>query len=488
MGLAIGTNVQAFDADLSALAANSTDGFWAHTGAGTGAARTLTAPAAGLTITNPGGIAGNPTFVLANDLAAVESLASTGFAVRTTTDTWAQRTIAGTANEISITNGDGVSGNPTASLPASLTFTGKTVTGGSFASPALTGTPTAPTATPSDNSTKVATTAYVDAQVAGGVAGVASLNGQTGALASYFVPQGRLTLTSGTPVMPSTTTGNAAVYYTPYLGRFVPIFDGTNTVPMLFSELSIVLGNNWTTSTNYDVFIASDSGTIRACTGPAWSSSTARGTGAGTTELERVSTNGLLMNKVSLTCRYNNTTTFTVAANRGTYVGTVRIRAADSTIDWNLGGAASGGTAGSLNVWNMYNRVTTSANVTDNGAAYTYTSSTIRQARASGGNQVSFLSGLAEDGATCSYGQALNLAAAGAAALAGCGLDSTTTYSGRPLALSGALGTVVAAATTYAVVPQLGFHTISANESSDGANANTFGSGATSTLSVTVRN
>lgn len=93
LGLVIGTDVQAFDADLAALAANATDGFWAHTGAGTGAARTITAPAAGFTITNPAGIAGNPTFVLANDLAAIEGLASTGIARRTGTDAWS----AGTA-------------------------------------------------------------------------------------------------------------------------------------------------------------------------------------------------------------------------------------------------------------------------------------------------------------------------------------------------------------------------------------------------------
>lgn len=88
LGVAIGTDVQAFDADLAALAANSTDGFWAHTGAGTGAARTITAPAAGITVTNPAGIAGNPTLVLANDLAALEGLASTGIARRTGSDAW----------------------------------------------------------------------------------------------------------------------------------------------------------------------------------------------------------------------------------------------------------------------------------------------------------------------------------------------------------------------------------------------------------------
>ncbi|QUS39566.1 hypothetical protein RPMA_12505 [Tardiphaga alba] len=92
-GTVIGTNVQAWDADLDALAANSTDGFWARTGAGTGAARVMTAPAAGFTITNPAGVAGNPTFVLANDLAALEALSSTGIARRTGTDAWSVGTL-----------------------------------------------------------------------------------------------------------------------------------------------------------------------------------------------------------------------------------------------------------------------------------------------------------------------------------------------------------------------------------------------------------
>ena len=49
-----------------------------------------------------------------------------------------------------------------------------------LASPALTGTPTAPTAAGSDNSTTIATTAYVDNQVAGSVAGVVSIDGASG--------------------------------------------------------------------------------------------------------------------------------------------------------------------------------------------------------------------------------------------------------------------------------------------------------------------
>lgn len=141
LGVAIGSNVQAWDADLDCLAALSTSGIAARTGAGTCATRTVTAPAAGITVSNGDGVAGNPTLALANDLAALEGLSGTGFAVRTGTDSWAQRSISGTAAEIAVSNGDGVSGNPVLSLPSALTFTGKTVTGGTFASPQI-NTPT----------------------------------------------------------------------------------------------------------------------------------------------------------------------------------------------------------------------------------------------------------------------------------------------------------------------------------------------------------
>jgi hypothetical protein len=105
------SNKQPLDSDLTAVAALATTGLISRTGTGTAATRTLTAPAAGITVTNGDGVAGNPTLVLANDLSALEGLGSTGIAVRSASDTWVQRTITASAG-ITVTNGDGVSGNP----------------------------------------------------------------------------------------------------------------------------------------------------------------------------------------------------------------------------------------------------------------------------------------------------------------------------------------------------------------------------------------
>jgi hypothetical protein len=124
LSLVPGTDIQAYDAGLAALAAFNTDGILVQTANNTFAGRTMQAPAAGFTITDAGGVAGNPTFVLANDLAALEGLASTGIAVRSASDTWVQRTITGTTDQITVTNGNGVSGNPTLSLPTNVVISG----------------------------------------------------------------------------------------------------------------------------------------------------------------------------------------------------------------------------------------------------------------------------------------------------------------------------------------------------------------------------
>ena len=97
------------------------------TGAGTVTSVTITQPAAGITITNSGvsqTVAATSTLSLANDLAALEGLGSTGFAVRTGTDTWAQRNIIGTNNRISVNDGNGIAASPV--IDIANTYVGQT--------------------------------------------------------------------------------------------------------------------------------------------------------------------------------------------------------------------------------------------------------------------------------------------------------------------------------------------------------------------------
>ena len=92
-------------------------------------------------------------------------------------------------------------------------------------------------------------------------------------------PQGRLTLSSGEPVMTGDQTGKTSIFYSPYTGGVVPIFDGTAFVPTAFAERSNDLTQGATGKAGpgaagpyqvIDTFVWNDSGTIRLTRGPKW--------------------------------------------------------------------------------------------------------------------------------------------------------------------------------------------------------------------------
>lgn len=114
------TDAQPLDSDLTALANSGGTGFYIRSGDGASVTRSLVQPAQGLTITNADGIAGSPTFALANDLAALEGFTGTGIPVRAGTDTWALRSLTAPAAGLTISNATGVAGNPTFALANDL--------------------------------------------------------------------------------------------------------------------------------------------------------------------------------------------------------------------------------------------------------------------------------------------------------------------------------------------------------------------------------
>lgn len=78
LGVAIGTDVQAYDADLGAVAGLSSSGLIARTGAGTAAARTITSSSTGaLTVANGDGVSGNPALTVDQDLVDIAGLSRT---------------------------------------------------------------------------------------------------------------------------------------------------------------------------------------------------------------------------------------------------------------------------------------------------------------------------------------------------------------------------------------------------------------------------
>ncbi len=109
----------------------------------------------------------------------------------------------------------GVSSFNTRTGVVTLTAADVTGVGGALlASPALTGSPTAPTATAGTNTTQIATTEFVTSAVAAGTAGVSSFNTRTGVVtltAADVTGVGGALLASpaftGTPVAPTATAG-----------------------------------------------------------------------------------------------------------------------------------------------------------------------------------------------------------------------------------------------------------------------------------------
>jgi hypothetical protein len=131
------------------------------------------------------------------------------------------------------------------------------------ASPALTGTPTAPTASVGTNTTQIATTAFVAAAVGGGSA--------------LPLPGGALTVVSG-DAAPEVDTTTSALYLAVVDNLSTTSWNGSAWVAYTYSgELTLTLtATDHLANNNYDVFEAPVAGVMTLMTGPAWTNATTR--------------------------------------------------------------------------------------------------------------------------------------------------------------------------------------------------------------------
>lgn len=289
-------------------------------------------------------------------------------------------------------------------------------------------------------------------------------------------PTGYLTLNSdpSNPIPPSDITAGTAVYYTPYTGSTLPIYTGTTFSSLAFTQLTLTLSASQAADTIYDVFAFSNSGVVTLVTGPAWSNSTAgssvRGTGAGTTQIQRL--NGIWVNAVQITGR-NGASTFTIGANLATYVGTIYT-------DHTAGQVSCYRAVGQnrkWGVWNAYNRVPTIVSVNDATANWTYSTATIRASHnipssyssivfnagsGTAANGASILVGLPEEQLNIVFSQMLRVDTSASSTIQGqslVGINSTTAGSGKVGQMgliSASIGSQSDVFATYALPPALG--------------------------------
>lgn len=215
----------------------------------------------------------------------------------------------------------------------------------------------------------VAQSGQVNANFASNVSAENNLQAQITAILAagtqLVAPQGRLTLTSGVPVLSANVVNAGTVYYTPYVGAILPIYNGTSTSTYSFSEKSLILDTSSHLSTHiYDIFGYLASSVVAIGTGPAWSTNTAR-----SAALTR-SSNGFLVNNALITLT-NNSAGVSVMANQATYLGSIYCNG-NAQVSMNFQPAiASGGVVIYLGLFNAYNQTEVSGDERDSGAGAT---------------------------------------------------------------------------------------------------------------------
>lgn len=241
-------------------------------------------------------------------------------------------------------------------------------------------------------------------------AGTLSATSASGAIPQ---PQGRLTLTSGTPVMTADATAQGTIYYDCYQGKNVPYYTGTadalDTIGSCQVSTTMVSAAStgqitasgvfdiwWEGNTHHNICIATSAGAGGG--GGGWASdtggsNTARGTGF--TQIHN--TRGYWTNQNAVAHCYNGSTDYgSVAADQLTYLGSVYTTAAGQTGMQFFPTAAAGGSNNVMGLSNAYNRVRFSSTDRDSTSTFNYNATAWEVVNNNTNNRVTFIDGLGQ--------------------------------------------------------------------------------------------
>lgn len=216
-----------------------------------------------------------------------------------------------------------------------------------------------------------------------------------------YVSQGRLTLASGVAVPTTDQTGASTLYFTPYLGDCIALYDGTNWALTPFTQKSVALSTG-TASKPHDVFGYLSSGAL-AIELLAWTNDTTRATALDTLD-------GIYIKNGDSTRRY---------------LGTIYLDGSKQCSD----------AAAARYVWNMHNRVPRKVSVPGSAANWSYATATWRQAAGNSANQFDFVRGFDRDNVDLALAVVWENTTKGYAGFSAFGLDSASTPTGAQVAL-----------------------------------------------------
>ena len=295
------------------------------------------------------------------------------------------------------------------------------------------------------------------------------------AATTWNTPGGRLSVAVGNPVPFAGVTG--LLVYCPYVHAFCPVYNGTSVQTVQFTSalsdangltMNITLGN-FAVNAVYDVYLTLVAGVPTLCA-ISWASSTTRA-------VTLAVWGGFLTNNSANTAQIGTGGNITLAVHQGTFLGSFQTfnNAGNPNIAFTLTASGSGGGATNAGLSNYYNKVLFLVYTADNGAAYSYTSGTARQARGSGNNQINYLQTDSERAALFTYTtqNTLQAAAGSSAVVTGIGFDSTTAFQKiSEVYNTSSTQSAVLTGLTNAIFSSVGSHFVTAMEQGDGTNGN----------------